>query len=104
MAYLRKLGGYKKVHDPDLVLLDWNLPRKSGREVLSEIKKDKTLRRIPVVILTTSDAEEDVLGAYSLHANSYVRKPINLDQFLGVIRSIQPACPGRYGTQSKIRR
>ena len=89
MAYLRKQCGYRKALNPDLILLDWNLPRKSGREVLCEIKEHETLRRIPVVILTTSDAEEDVQGAYSLHANSYIRKPIHLDQFLRVMRSIQ---------------
>jgi CheY-like chemotaxis protein len=73
---------------PDLVLLDLNLPRKSGREVLAEIRSDPNLCRIPVVILTTSDAEADILKSYELHANAYVTKPVDLEQFLGVVREI----------------
>ena len=73
---------------PDLVLLDLNLPRKDGREVLAEIKSDKALRSIPVVVLTTSDAEEDILRSYDLHANAYVTKPVDFDRFIDVVRQI----------------
>lgn len=73
---------------PDLVLLDLNLPRKDGREVLREIKADDTLRSIPVVVLTTSDAEEDILKSYDLHANAYVTKPVDFDRFIDVVRQI----------------
>jgi CheY-like chemotaxis protein len=73
---------------PDLVLLDLNLPRKDGREVLREIKADDTLRSIPVVVLTTSDAEEDILRSYDLHANAYVTKPVDFDRFIDVVRQI----------------
>ena len=74
---------------PDIILLDLNLPRKDGREVLKEIKEDPLLRRIPVVILTTSEAEQDVLRAYDLHANCYIVKPVDLEQFMKVIRTIE---------------
>ena len=74
---------------PDLILLDLNLPRKDGREVLAEIKTDDNLKRIPVVILTTSKAEEDILKSYNLHANCYITKPIDLNQFLLVVKSIE---------------
>ena len=74
---------------PDLILLDLNLPQKSGHEVLAEIKQDPDLRRIPVVIMTASDDEKDILEAYNLHANCYVTKPVDLDQFIGVVRSIE---------------
>lgn len=89
MAFLRKEGKYSKESRPDLILLDLNLPKKDGREVLAEIKGDETLRRIPVVILTVSSAEEDILKSYNLHANCYITKPIDLDQFLKVVRSIE---------------
>jgi CheY-like chemotaxis protein len=89
MAFLRRQGRFAGVPRPDLVLLDLNLPRKSGREVLAEIKADERLRRIPVVILTTSQAEEDILRAYDLHANSFITKPVDLDGFLSVVRSIE---------------
>ncbi len=89
LAFLRKEGEYTKSPTPDLILLDLNLPLKDGREVLAEIKKDKNLLHIPVVVLTTSRAEEDVVRSYSLHANAYVTKPVDLKQFLEVIRTIE---------------
>jgi two-component system, chemotaxis family, response regulator Rcp1 len=89
MAYLRQEGPYADAPQPDLILLDLNLPKKDGRQVLAEIKADETLKRIPVVILTTSRAEEDVLKSYNLHANCYITKPIDLNQFLHVVRSIE---------------
>ena len=89
MAFLRRIGNYADAHKPDLILLDINLPRMDGREVLSEIKTDQDLRRIPVVILTTSDAEEDIVEMYNLHANCYLTKPLDLEQFLEVVRSIE---------------
>jgi chemotaxis family two-component system response regulator Rcp1 len=89
MAFLRKEGRYKAVPRPDLVLLDLNLPRKSGREVLAEAKADPALANIPVVVLTTSQADDDVLNAYDSHANCYITKPVDLEQFLTVIRSIE---------------
>ena len=88
LAFLRRQGKYAAAQRPDLILLDLNLPRKDGREVLAEIKADPCLKRIPVVILTTSQAEEDILKAYNLNANCYVSKPVDLDQFIKVIRSI----------------
>ena len=88
IAYLRKQGRFAGVATPDLVLLDLNLPRRDGREVLLDIKSDPHLRRIPVVILTTSEAEEDVIAAYDLHANAYVRKPVDFDQFVAAVRAI----------------
>ncbi|MCU1396758.1 MAG: response regulator [Ilumatobacteraceae bacterium] len=88
IAYLRKQGRFADVTTPDLVLLDLNLPRRDGREVLLDIKGDPHLRRIPVVILTTSEAEEDVIAAYDLHANAYVRKPVDFDQFVAAVRAI----------------
>jgi len=89
LAYLRKEGKYAGARRPDLVLLDLNLPRKSGREVLCEVKEDAALRTIPVVILTTSQAEEDILKAYNCNANCYISKPVDLDQFIKVVRSIE---------------
>jgi two-component system response regulator len=88
MAFLRREGKYKDVPRPDLVLLDLNLPRKSGREVLAEIKGDPDLRRIPVVILSTSENPDDIGAAYDLAANSYVTKPADLDQFIAAVRGI----------------
>jgi len=89
MAFLRQEGKYANAARPDLILLDLNLPRKDGREVLREIKIDENLRRIPTVILTTSSAEEDVLRTYSLHANCYITKPVDFDQFIKVVKSIE---------------
>lgn len=89
MDFLYREGRYKKSPRPDLILLDLNLPRKDGREVLAEIKQDDGLRRIPVVILTISRDEADVLRSYDLHANCYITKPINLERFLEVVKSIE---------------
>jgi two-component system response regulator len=89
MAFLRRTGKHAKAPRPDLVLLDLNLPKKDGREVLAEIKSDEDLKRIPVVILTTSKDEEDVLKTYNLHANCYITKPIDLHQFIKVVKSIE---------------
>jgi CheY-like chemotaxis protein len=89
MAFLRGEGPYTKAPRPDLILLDLNLPRKDGREVLAEVKSDAGLRCIPVVILTTSKAEEDILKTYDLHANCFITKPIDLDQFIKVVQAIE---------------
>ena len=89
LAFLRREGKYGDSPRPDLILLDLNLPKKDGREVLSEIKEDKDLRSIPVVILTTSRSEQDVLLSYGLHANCYITKPVDLDQFINVVKSIE---------------
>ena len=89
MAYLRKDGKHSKVSRPDLILLDSNLPKKDGREVLAEIKADEKLKRIPVVVLTTSEAEEDILKVYNLNANCYITKPVDLDQFIKVVKTIE---------------
>jgi len=89
MSYLRREGAYAKASRPDLILLDLNLPRKDGREVLAEIKADERLRRIPVVVLTTSEEEEDILKVYNLNANCYVTKPVDLDQFIKVVKTIE---------------
>jgi len=89
VEYLRREGRFAQAVRPDLILLDLNLPRKNGREVLAEIKEDQDLRRIPVVILTISQDEEDVFKAYDLHANCYVTKPLDLNRFLKVVQSIE---------------
>lgn len=89
MSYLRKEGKFKQVSRPDLILLDLNLPMKDGRELLAEIKGDPSLKRIPVVILTSSSAEADILKTYNLGANCYVTKPVSLDQFITVVKSIE---------------
>jgi CheY-like chemotaxis protein len=89
MAFLRREGNNGDAPRPDLILLDLNLPKKDGREVLAEIKADSRLKNIPVVILTTSHAEQDILKSYDLHANCYVTKPVDLDQFISVVRSIE---------------
>ena len=89
MAFLRREGEFADVERPDLILLDLNLPRKDGREVLEEIKNDEQLKRIPVVVLTTSKAEEDILRAYGLHANCYVSKPVDFEQFANVVKAIE---------------
>ena len=87
-AFLLRQGKHANAPRPDLILLDLNLPKKGGREVLEEIKLDSNLKTIPVVILTTSSAEEDILRSYQLHANCYITKPVDLDQFLKVVRTI----------------
>jgi CheY-like chemotaxis protein len=89
LAFLRREGEHTDAPRPDLILLDLNLPRKDGREVLTEIKDDASLRQIPVVVLTSSQAEEDILRAYDLHANCYISKPVDLDQFIRVVKSIE---------------
>ena len=88
LHFLRKEGEYNEALRPDLVLLDLNLPRKDGREVLAEVKGDPELRTIPIVVLTTSEAEEDVLKSYQLHANAYVTKPVDFERFVSVVRQI----------------
>jgi CheY-like chemotaxis protein len=89
LAFLRKEGEYKDKPRPDLILLDLNLPKKDGREVLEEIKQDASLKKIPVVILTTSQDEADILKTYKLHANCYITKPVDLNQFIKVVHSIE---------------
>ena len=89
LAYLRKKGKFKDVNRPDLILLDLNLPKKNGREVLTEIKQDINLKQIPVVILTVSKAEEDISKTYELHANCFITKPVDMDQFVKVVKSIE---------------
>lgn len=89
MAFLRREGKYGDAPRPDLILLDLNLPKKDGREVLGEIKTDEDLRRIPVVVLTVSKADEDILKAYNLNANCYITKPIGLKQFIKVVKTIE---------------
>jgi chemotaxis family two-component system response regulator Rcp1 len=89
MSFLRREGHYAGSPRPNLILLDLNLPRKDGRQVLAELKADEDLRRIPVVVLTTSQAEQDILRSYDLHANCYITKPVDLDRFISVVRSIE---------------
>lgn len=88
MDFLHRRGEHKNAPRPDIIFLDLNIPKKDGREVLSEIKSDKNLKRLPVVVLTTSEAEEDILKSYGLNANCYVIKPVSLDQFFSVIRNL----------------
>ena len=87
--FLRKVGAYENSLTPDLVLLDLNLPKKDGREVLSDIKADPSLRSIPVVILTTSNSEQDILNSYNLHVNCYINKPVDFDRFFDIIQKIE---------------
>ena len=89
LDYLRQQGRFEACTRPDLILLDLNLPKKDGRQVLAEIKQEPGLKRIPVVVLTTSKAEQDVLRSYALHANCYITKPVDLDQFITVVQSIE---------------
>jgi len=89
LAFLRREGKYATASRPDLILLDLNLPKKDGREVLMELKVDDQLKRIPVVILTTSSEEQDISNTYDLHANCYITKPVDLDQFSAVVKSIE---------------
>lgn len=104
LEFLRRQGPYASVPRPDLVMLDLNLPRKDGREVLAELKADEDLRRIPVVVLTSSCAESDILRSYDLHANCYISKPVDFQQFIDVVRTIEsfwlqvvslPSVPGQ---------
>jgi two-component system response regulator len=88
IAFLRRTGPYSNAPRPDLILLDWNLPRKNGREVLAEVKADADLKAIPIVVLTTSQAERDILTAYGSHANCYITKPVNFKNFMQVIHEI----------------
>ncbi len=89
MKYLRKEGAYASAHEPSLVLLDLNMPKKDGREVLMEMKADDRLRKIPVVILTTSEAEEDITRSYEMHANCYISKPVDLKQLVKIVQSLE---------------
>ncbi len=89
MAFLHHEGKYKDAPVPDLILLDLNLPKKNGREVLAEIKVDSKLKHIPVVVLTTSQAEKDIIMTYNMHANCYITKPVDFDQFISVVKSIE---------------
>ena len=89
ITFLHKQGEYSEIPRPDLILLDLNLPKKDGREVLAEIKADENLKRIPVVVLTTSQSEKDILKSYDLYANCYITKPVDLDKFLEVVKSIE---------------
>lgn len=89
LLYLRRIGKYATATQPDLILLDLNLPKKDGREVLTEIKADEALKRIPVVILTTSQSEEDILKVYNLNANCYITKPVDFERFVKIVRSIE---------------
>lgn len=104
MDYLYKRGPYENANSPDLILLDLNLPKKDGREILAEIKKDDNLRQIPVIVLTTSRSEKDINKCYELQANCYIIKPVGFDEFLDIVKSIQefwidtvklPSMPGR---------
>jgi two-component system, chemotaxis family, response regulator Rcp1 len=89
MDFLHRKGGYSEMPRPDLIILDLNLPKKDGREVLSEIKADASLKSIPIVIMTNSQAEEDILTSYKLHANCFITKPLDLNQFIRVIKTIE---------------
>ena len=89
MSYLNRKGKFSDAPRPDIILLDLNLPKKDGREVLKEIKSDKKFKRIPVVVLTTSDSEEDISKSYEYHANCYITKPVDLDQFIQVVNAIE---------------
>lgn len=103
MHFLRREGSYRNAPRPDLILMDLNLPRKDGREVLAEVKNDPALRHIPVIVLTMSEADQDIARAYKLHANCYLTKPIQMDAFLKMIRSVEEfwlsvvRLPGRSG-------
>ncbi len=89
LKFLKREGRHKDSPRPDLILLDLNLPRMNGKEVLGEIKRDPDLKRIPVVVLTTSDNEQDIRRAYDLHVNAYVRKPVDLDQFIKIVEAVE---------------
>lgn len=89
LSFLHREGEFSDAPRPDVILLDLNLPKKDGREVLAEIKSDPNLKRIPVVVLTTSSAEKDIVATYELHANCYITKPVDLDQFIHVVKSVE---------------
>jgi len=89
LAYLKKIGNFKNEPTPDLILLDLNLPKKDGRELLAEIKEDKHFKHIPVVVLTTSKAEADIIKSYESHANCYITKPVDMNQFIKIVQSIE---------------
>jgi len=89
MLFLHREGKFSKMPTPDLILLDLNLPKKDGREVLAEIKQDEKLKRIPVVVLTTSKADEDIIRSYNLHANAYITKPVDLNRFIEIMHTLQ---------------
>lgn len=89
MNFLRREGGYEAAPRPHVILLDLNMPRMDGRQVLARVKSDDALKRIPIVVLTTSQAEQDIIKSYDLHANCYITKPVDLDRFIAVIRSIE---------------
>ncbi|MBI4563134.1 MAG: response regulator [Planctomycetes bacterium] len=89
LAFLRKEGPYARTPRPDMIFMDLNLPKRDGRDVLQEIKSDPVLRYIPVIVMTTSNADQDVLKSYSLHANCYISKPLDIDRFIQVIRTIE---------------
>lgn len=89
LAFVRRTGEFSDAPRPDIILLDLNLPRKDGREVLEELKNDPDLKTIPVVVLTTSEAEQDILKSYELHANCYITKPVDLDKFMGIVKRLE---------------
>ncbi len=89
MAFLQQKNGYEQAVKPDLILLDWNLPRKNGRQVLGEIDADERFKRIPVIVLTTSQADQDIINAYNLHANCFITKPVDFQKFVQIIQSIE---------------
>ncbi len=89
MRFLHREGKFSNVPTPDLILLDLNLPKKDGREVLAEVKQDEKLKRIPVVVLTTSKADEDIIRTYNLHANAYITKPVDLNRFIEIMHTLQ---------------
>ncbi|MFQ5909526.1 MAG: response regulator [Thermoplasmata archaeon] len=89
LAFLRRQGDYSKAPRPDLILLDLNLPKKDGRDVLAEVKKDPELKRIPIVILTTSSAEEDIIRTYDHHANCYITKPVDFERFMEIVKLVE---------------
>lgn len=102
LEFLRRTGKYEAAPRPDLILLDLNLPRKSGREVLSEIKNDPDLKKIPVLVMTTSTAQQDIVRAYSLNANCYIAKPLDLQQFIEVVQSIEDFWLTKASLPSKV--
>lgn len=110
MAFLRREGAFASSPTPDLILLDLNLPKKDGREVLQEIKADARLKRIPVVVLTTSQADSDILATYGFHANCYITKPVDMDQFIKIVKMLEEfwftivKLPSREAVDDSVRR